>query len=277
MGAGLTSHVLDTARGGPAHGIRLDLYSLDNNTKTHLLTTHTNEGGRTDKPLLDAEAIKAGKYQIDFHVGDFFENSDIATSNPKYLDIVPVEFGIADTNGHYHVPLLASPWSFSNYRGSSPTNMPDDNLPDTRTAEQKENFRYKTYDAITPETPPAAPGTDNAGVTTHVIDMIKGCGVNKIKIDIFKLDGNERTHVKSVYTNNEGRSEEWLINAGEIEAANYEFAFHVGDYFANNGVKLPEVRYLDIVPLALGFSPDQGHYHIPLLLAPWGYSTYRGS
>ena len=277
MTACLTSHVLDTARGGPAVGMRLELFSLENQTKSLLKSTSTNNDGRTDKPLLDAGNIEAGNYQIDFYVGEFFENCGISISQPKFLDIIPVEFGIADEKGHYHVPLLASPWSYSNYRGSSPANMPADNLLDKRPSDQRVALRRKDYQCVSPQLPAALPGTGAPGLTTHVLDMTRGCGAAGVQIDVFQIDGSQRTYLKSVKTDNEGRSEEWLIQSGEIQSGQYEFAFHIGDYFVARGAELPGIRYLDVVPVLLGLSPEEGHYHIPLLIAPWGYSTYRGS
>jgi 2-oxo-4-hydroxy-4-carboxy-5-ureidoimidazoline decarboxylase len=78
----------------------------------------TNADGRTDVPLLGGAPLRMGLYEIEFHVGAYFTREEIAAANPPFLDIVPVRFSIAEPEGHYHVPLLASPWSYSTYRGS---------------------------------------------------------------------------------------------------------------------------------------------------------------
>lgn len=115
----LTTHVLDTVRGGPAQGVRIDLSVIDGKGSSRLLTTiHTNNDGRSDQPLLEGAAFAAGSYELCFHIGAYFTVSGQKLATPPFLDIVPIRFGIADTNSHYHVPLLVSPWSYSTYRGS---------------------------------------------------------------------------------------------------------------------------------------------------------------
>ncbi len=116
--AGLTTHVLDTARGRPAAGMRLELVRLDENGERLILKTlTTNDDGRTDAPLLAGEELTPGVYEIVFEVGDYFADQEGVPDLP-FLGSVPLRFGIADPEAHYHVPLLASPWSYSTYRGS---------------------------------------------------------------------------------------------------------------------------------------------------------------
>lgn len=114
----LTTHVLDTAQGRPAANLRIELWRLDSDERTLLKTTRTNADGRTDTPLLAGDELTAGVYELVFAVGDYFAEQPVATAAPPFLDRVPVRFGIADAEGHYHVPLLASPWAYSTYRGS---------------------------------------------------------------------------------------------------------------------------------------------------------------
>ncbi len=115
----LTTHVLDTAHGCPAAGLRIDLWSVDAaGSKHHLKTTTTNSDGRTDTPLLADEALIVGVYELVFAVGEYFAKLDATLPDPPFLNQVPLQFGIADPQGHYHVPLLASPWAYSTYRGS---------------------------------------------------------------------------------------------------------------------------------------------------------------
>jgi 5-hydroxyisourate hydrolase len=118
MPAKLSTHVLDTAHGCPAHGLRIELWSLAGDKPKMLKTVTTNADGRTDVPLLTADEMRAGSYELVFHVGDYFAAQSIGLPTPRFLDRVPVRFGIADPAASYHVPLLVSPWSYSTYRGS---------------------------------------------------------------------------------------------------------------------------------------------------------------
>jgi len=113
----LTTHVLDTAQGIPARGMHLSLYDMDDGRR--LLCRHTtNNDGRLDVPLLSAGNMHAGRYELAFEVGDYFAHQGLSQSEPRFLDVVLLQFGIADADAHYHVPLLCSPWSYSTYRGS---------------------------------------------------------------------------------------------------------------------------------------------------------------
>ncbi len=110
----LTTHVLDTASGLPAAGMTVDLYQLDGDTRTHLVTMVTNDDGRTDSPILPQGDFTIGRYELVFQAGAYFGRDDA----PHFLDDIPIRFGINDPTSHYHVPLLVSPFSFSTYRGS---------------------------------------------------------------------------------------------------------------------------------------------------------------
>ena len=115
----LTTHVLDTAQGRPAAGMEIELWRLEaSGERTLLKGVHTNGDGRTDGPMLEGDEFAAGSYELVFMVGDYFAEQDVATSDPPFLDRVPVRFTIAGSTAHYHVPLLASPWAYSTYRGS---------------------------------------------------------------------------------------------------------------------------------------------------------------
>ena len=117
--AGLTTHVLDTARGRPAADMELELALLDENGGRRLLkSVRTNADGRTDEPLLSENEAVPGVYEIVFEVGEYFAGRPEAGDGLPFLDRVPLRFGISDPSAHYHVPLLASPWSYSTYRGS---------------------------------------------------------------------------------------------------------------------------------------------------------------
>lgn len=115
----LTTHVLDTARGCPAAGMAVELWRLDDDGGRSLLkTVRTNADGRTSEPLLGDGALMVGSYELVFDVGAYFATSGIAQATPPFLGRVPVRFGIAEPQAHYHVPLLTSPWAYSTYRGS---------------------------------------------------------------------------------------------------------------------------------------------------------------
>lgn len=115
----LSTHVLDTARGRPAAGVAIELYRLaPDGGRLRIATATTNADGRTDQPLLSGSAFAAGSYELLFHVGDYFRACGAALSEPPFLDAVPIRVTLAEPDGHYHVPLLVSPWSYSTYRGS---------------------------------------------------------------------------------------------------------------------------------------------------------------
>jgi 5-hydroxyisourate hydrolase len=115
----LTTHVLDTANGCPASGVELALFRLAaGGARALLKTVVTNDDGRSGEPLLSGEQLTVGTYEIVFQVGRYFSARGTETANPAFLDEVPVRFSIAKADGHYHVPLLVSPWSYSTYRGS---------------------------------------------------------------------------------------------------------------------------------------------------------------
>ena len=113
----LTTHVLDTAHGCPAGGIAIELWRMSP-TPVCLATAIANADGRTDKPLLQGSALEAGVYELRFAVGAYFAGRSRPLSEPPFLDVVPIRFGVAEPTRHYHVPLLCSPWSYSTYRGS---------------------------------------------------------------------------------------------------------------------------------------------------------------
>ncbi len=114
----LTTHVLDTANGRPAEGIKIALYRVSGNSHRKIAEGVTNADGRTEIPILDGKAFKPGQYEMIFFAGDYLESVTPDLPNPKFLDQIPIRFGIAETGGHYHVPLLLSPFGYSTYRGS---------------------------------------------------------------------------------------------------------------------------------------------------------------
>ena len=114
----LTTHVLDTARGCPAEGIRITLFKLGETGPEKIAETVTNDDGRTDSPILPKESFETGTYELVFHCGDYLRATRQAGADPLFLDAVPIRFGMAEADAHYHVPLLLSPYGYSTYRGS---------------------------------------------------------------------------------------------------------------------------------------------------------------
>ena len=114
----LSTHVLDNVTGKPAAGVRIALYEMGASARGLLTQTVTNADGRTDAPLLSGGPLRIGTYELQFHVGDYFASHQNAVADPAFLDVVPIRFSIAEPEGHYHVPLLVTPWSYSTYRGS---------------------------------------------------------------------------------------------------------------------------------------------------------------
>jgi 5-hydroxyisourate hydrolase len=117
MAGYLTTHVLDTARGCPAMGLKIDLYRVDGDARTHLKTLVTNDDGRTDEQILPADAFAVGTYELVFHAGAYLDASGVPPETPRFLDVIPLRFGMSEAS-HYHVPLLLSPFGYSTYRGS---------------------------------------------------------------------------------------------------------------------------------------------------------------
>ena len=116
---GLTTHVLDTALGKPAEGLRIQLLRMKGEEAELIRTVFTNADGRVDGgPILSGEEFSVGQYELLFHAGDYLKTTSAALTEPPFLDVIPIRFGISDPAAHYHVPLLLSPYGYSTYRGS---------------------------------------------------------------------------------------------------------------------------------------------------------------
>lgn len=115
----LSTHVLDTHAGHPAAGVAIELMELAVHGAPRLVVkATTNLDGRSDQPLIGGRPVPIGRYELRFHVGDYFTRRGTPQADPPFLDVVPVRFAVAEPEGHYHVPLLATPWSYTTYRGS---------------------------------------------------------------------------------------------------------------------------------------------------------------
>lgn len=118
MAGRLSTHVLDTARGRPAAGLRIALYRISGQSHLKIAEAVTNHDGRTDAPLLAGDTLKEGAYELVFFAGDYLRASGQAGEGTLFLDQIPIRFGVPDAGAHYHVPLLLSPFGYSTYRGS---------------------------------------------------------------------------------------------------------------------------------------------------------------
>src|SRR5947207_2305571 len=114
----LSTHVLDTSRGKPAENLVVDLFAVEGEQRRHLQTVSTNQDGRTDQPLLSGDIFISGVYELAFHAGDYFRRHGVSVTDPPFLDVVVIRFGVANSAGNYHVPLLVAPYGYSTYRGS---------------------------------------------------------------------------------------------------------------------------------------------------------------
>jgi 2-oxo-4-hydroxy-4-carboxy-5-ureidoimidazoline decarboxylase len=114
----LSTHVLDNVSGKPAQGVKIALYEIGASARALMTEASTNADGRTDQPLMAGGPLRIGSYELQFAVSGYFAAIGTPQSEPPFLDIVPIRFSIAEPEGHYHVPLLVTPWSYGTYRGS---------------------------------------------------------------------------------------------------------------------------------------------------------------
>jgi len=115
-------------------------------------------------------------------------------------------------------------------------------------------------------------------LSTHVLDTARGCPAANVAIDLWQIDpqSGERKHLKSAHTNSDGRTDAPLLIDAELQVGVYELVFAIGEYFAQTG-GLPTPCFLDDIPIRFGIADTTANYHVPLLVSPWAYSTYRGS
>ncbi len=114
-------------------------------------------------------------------------------------------------------------------------------------------------------------------LTTHVLDTATGKPAQGLTIELVKINGSQENLLKSVVTNSDGRVDGPILSKEEFETGVYELRFMAGDYLKNQDTQLPDPLFLDIIPIRFGMADASAHYHVPLLLSPFGYSTYRGS
>ena len=117
-----------------------------------------------------------------------------------------------------------------------------------------------------------------AGLTTHVLDISRGQPADGVRVELYELaGGSDRKLIADVVTNSDGRTDKPLMSADQARAGRFELIFHAGDYFRSRRAKLADPPFLDIIPIRFGVGDATAHYHVPLLVSPWSYSTYRGS
>lgn len=114
-------------------------------------------------------------------------------------------------------------------------------------------------------------------LSTHVLDIAQGQPARGVEVELYAVEGQGRTLLKSVITNHDGRCDAPLLQGDAMRAGQYELVFAAGDYFARQGLDLPTPRFLDRVIIAFGIADPEQNYHVPLVVSPWAYSTYRGS
>lgn len=114
-------------------------------------------------------------------------------------------------------------------------------------------------------------------LSTHVLDTVHGGPAQGVALELYRVNGDQRTLLKQTVTNADGRCDEPLLAGEALERGIYELVFHAGDYFAGRGLSLPEPRFVDQITLRFGVAQPQENYHVPLVVTPWTWSTYRGS
>ena len=258
----LTSHVLDTAAGVPARGMSVDLYRLDGGATVLLGSMVTNADGRCDEALLTLANGAPGRYRLEFGAGAYFGGEGVSS----FYGDVPVDFSLTDPGGHYHVPLVVSPWGYSTYRGAPSDRTPSDTA-NTLQAGTKVGLE---------ET--ASGSMSGAGLTTHVIDIAQGIGAADLVINVYRVRSGpgSRNHIGRRTTTGEGRTADWLIPGGQLEAGSYELEFHLGTYFKATALAMPPTPFFEVARIRFNVDDPNAHYHVPLLASPWGYTTYRG-
>ena len=261
----LTSHVLDLARGRPGAGVPVEVWVPDDAAGACVAKAVSNDNGRFEQPLLRRPDAQSGAYRLDFGVG--------ALAGPEtggFLNSVSIDVHLANPDCHYHVPLIVAPWGYTTYRGAPPAHAPLA-TPPVYHADADHG------DDTPPAKPPPAIGDPAVGVTTHVIDLARGVGAGNLRIDVTaSKDGGQVGRAKSHRTTAEGRTVAWLVDPPDFEPGAYDLTFHIGDYYRAAST-WDEPPFFPQARVRFHVGAPLSHHHIPLLIAPWGYSVYRGS
>ena len=261
----LTSHVLNLATGRPGADVAVEVRTADADNKSSAVQALSNANGRFDQPLLRRSDAQATTYRLDFDVGGI-----AGPAVGGFLNQVSVDVHLADPGAHYHVPLIVAPWGYSTYRGAPPAHAPPATPPFFHTAANQ------GADTRSAKPPPAA-GDAAVGVTTHVIDLARGVGAGDLQIDVTAPgDSDQVGGPRSHRTTAEGRTVDWLVEPSDFEAGGYELVFHLGDYYRAVST-WDEPPFFPQARVRFHVDAPLTHHHIPVLIAPWGYSVYRGS
>jgi 5-hydroxyisourate hydrolase len=260
--AALTTHALDIAVGRPAAGLQVRLFRKVGGKHILVASETTNASGRCDKPLLTRARVELTSYVLEFDAGAYH-----GAVSP--FGVIPVEFNIADLDGHYHVPLVFAPGGYSAYRGAPPSRAPKDGG----------NWGTITTSNTLPEHH-SAPSSVGAGLSIHVIDTARGIGGGGLKGVLYRRgekDAGDWQRLHAFTVNDEGRTDRWLVEDGHLVATDYEIIFDAGDYYRTAQFGVGDIPFLAAVRIRLRIEDPSSHHHVPLLLSPWGYSCYRGS
>ena len=114
-------------------------------------------------------------------------------------------------------------------------------------------------------------------LTTHVLDLVRGCPACGLRVDLYRIEGAERVHLASLFTNADGRLDSPLLEEGALREGTYELVFHAGDYQRAEHIQVGKPLFLEEIPVRFAITDASRHYHVPLLLSAFGYTTYRGS
>lgn len=260
--AALTTHALDIAAGRPAAGLPIRLFRKAEGRQVLVASATTNANGRCDGPLLTRAEVEAAAYVLEFDAGAYH-----GVASP--FGLIPVEFNIADPDGHYHVPLVFAPGGYSTYRGAPPSRTPKDGGSWGVTMPGPDGAGHHS-----------APVTGGAGLSIHAIDTARGIGAGGLKGALYRhseTDAAGWLKVCAFTVNGEGRTDRWLVEDGGLVATRYEIVFDAGDYYRSAQFGVGDVPFLSAIRVRLRVDDPSSHHHIPLLLSPWGYSCYRGS
>ncbi|HWO96578.1 MAG TPA: hydroxyisourate hydrolase [Bacillus sp. (in: firmicutes)] len=115
------------------------------------------------------------------------------------------------------------------------------------------------------------------GLTTHILDLMHGHPASGVVIELYRWEGSTRHLLNTAATNSDGRLDDPLLTFDNMQSGEYELLFYIGDYFGKKGLQLPEPAFLDKISVRIGINDSSSHYHVPLLVSPWGYQVYRGS
>lgn len=254
----LTTHALDIAKGRPAAGLSLELAKHEGSSTDVIARTFLNSDGRGDAPLLlqhdRSELI--GSYTLTFDAGDYH-------GQPTLFDRVLIDFHIADSNGHYHVPLVLAPGGYSTYRGVPPTGTPRD-----------DGCWYMACNTLDESAVVSASTTGGAGLSLHVIDTACGRAADGL---VGNLTRPGTTSKLPVNINAEGRTTHWLVAGGELRRGHYELILNSGSYYRNKGFGVGQHPFITRIRVRLNVQQIHEHHHLVLIISPWGYSCYRGS